>query len=374
MKQTNKTYLIFFISILSIMFYLAFVLFYHYPIGDSWDFRNNLWGPTHLLTHNHNPYQIKLLFPDSNAVWLPPVIGVFFFLGFLSFDIARVLWLLLTIVAFFVACVLILYPLRFPKEFIWFVLLAIFPSTIVNFTMGQFSILSLCLMLLLAKAGNQIPYWIKGLIIALLFSKPQLIIFSAPVFIFHFLRENGVKSTLYQIGWIIIWILISSCPIFITDPRWIYQLIDNLRENTNWLQPNLFSLLVQQYDITPLISIPLLSMGLWYCIRYSIRHNIYDSIILSMAITTLLSPFIWSWDFVLLFPLLVNSYKINHSKLIKLIIMSGYLVITLVFIALKIIGYSSDELFIWVAPSTLVLLLLANTLQNKLYPFSKRFL
>jgi hypothetical protein len=189
----------------------------------------------------------------------------------------------------------------------------------------------------------------------------------------HFLRENGVKATLYQIGWIIIWILISSLPIFITDPNWIYQLIDNLKENTSWLQPNLFSLLVQQYDITPLISIPLLSMGLWYCIRYSIRHNIYDSIILSMAITTLLSPFIWSWDFVLLFPLLVNSYRINHSTVIKLIIKAGYIAITVVFITLKIIGYSSDELFIWVAPSTLVLLLLANTLQNKLYPFSKRF-
>jgi hypothetical protein len=350
------------------------VLFYYFPIGDSWDFRNNLWGPAHLLTHNQNPYQIKLLFPDSNAVWLPPVIGAFFFLGFLSFDVARVLWLLLSFVAFFVACVLILYPIKSPKEFIWLVLLAIFPSTIVNFTMGQFSILSLSLMLLLTKAGNQMPDWIKGLIIALLFSKPQLIIFSVPVFIFHFFKENGVKATVYQIVWIIIWILISSLPLFITSPKWIYQLIDNLKENTNWLQPNLFSLLVQQFDISPLISILLLIMGLWYCIRHSIRHNIYDSIILSMAITTLLSPFIWSWDFVLLFPLLVNSYKKNISKGIKLIILVGYLAITVIFITLKIFGYYSDELFIWVVPSTLILLLLANMLQNKLYSFSNRFL
>ncbi len=366
MKQSAKFFL--FIALLFFFLIGSFFLFINFPIGDSWDFRNNLWGPAYLLTNKQDPYDIKLLFPESNAVWLPPAVGFFFFMGMLPFDIARVIWLILSLIAFFIACLIMIQPVKSPKEFIWFVLIALFPSTIINFTMGQFSIIGLFLLLILSKAYNQIPQWIIGFILVLLLTKPQIIIFSTPVFLFSFMKEKGVKATVNLIVWIIIWMLVSFLPFFIISNKWIFQLVNNLKENGRWLQPNLYSLFVQQLGITPLLSIFVVFIGFWICIEYSTKHNIYDSTILSMAITTIFSPYIWSWDFVFLFPLLINSYKINDSKFIKSIILLGYSAITVIYNILKIIGYNSDELFIWVSPAIITLILLAEVIKKKINP------
>jgi len=367
MKQKNKSSFIIFVFTTFLLYFGMFFLFYYYPIGDSWDFRNNLWGPSYLLLHNQNPYKIKLLFIDSNAVWLPPAVGLFSFLGAFPFETSRVLWLLINLSAFFIVCLLILQPIRSFSEFCWILLLALFPSTIVNFTMGQFSIFSLFVMVFLAKFYNRISPWIIGLFLALLFTKPQLIIFSLPVFIFRLILEKGTVSVLIQIIWIVTGLLICSSPLILGGENWIYQLIENLKGNTRWLQPNPFSFLVQQIGLSPLIGFIFFAIALSFLFYYSYTHNMYDSIILSMAITTLLSPFIWSWDFVLLFPLVISSYKKNNFKIARLIILLGFSSITLFFLVIKISGYNSDDLFIWIPSSILFLLLLAKQIENKFY-------
>lgn len=367
MNQKNKSFLFILVITAFLLYFGMYFLFYYFPIGDSWDFRNNLWGPSYLLLHNQNPYHIKLLFTDSNAVWLPPAIGLFSFLGAFPFETSRVLWLLINLTAFFIVCLLILQPVRSLSELCWILLLALFPSTIVNFTMGQFSIFSLFAMVFLAKFYSQIPPWITGLFLALLFTKPQLIIFCLPVFIFRLMLEKGTVSVLIQIIWIATGLLISSSPLIIGSENWIYQLIENLKGNTRWLQPNPYSFLVQQIGLPPLIGFFFFAIALSFLFYYSYAHNMYDSIILSMAITTLLSPFIWSWDFVLLLPLVISSYKKNNIKIARLIILLGFSAITLFYSVIKISGYNSDDLFIWVPPSILILLLLANQIENKFY-------
>ena len=72
-----------------LLFGLLLVLVCFLPIPFTfWDFRNNLWGPSHLLVTGKSPYAIKQLFPDTNAVWLPQIIGLLFPMGWLPFDFA----------------------------------------------------------------------------------------------------------------------------------------------------------------------------------------------------------------------------------------------------------------------------------------------
>lgn len=371
MKKNSKSLLLIIIFLLFFLLGGLFYFLYRFPVGDGWDFRNNLWSPAYLLIHGQNPYDIKRLFPDSNAIWLPPVIGIFSFLGLFTFDTARTLWLLINMIAFFTACFLIIHPIHSPNEFIWFILLALFPSTIINFTMGQFSIMSLFLMLLLARLHHHLPLWAKGVIIALLLAKPQLIIFSLPVFLYHLTMEKGFKTTLIQTAWIIAGVVVSSLPLFFEGHHWASQLFANLRENSQWLQPNISSLFVQRFGFPPLFSVFLIMIGLGFSLYYSSRHKLYDSISVSLAITPLLSPYIWSWDFVLLFPFLINSYKNAYSKVSRLIILGGYLGIAGLFSAFKMAGLSADELYIWVTPALLILLSLAKVLQNKPTPTTR---
>lgn len=62
----------------------------------NWDFRNNLWGPTHLLLTGRSPYIISQLFTGSNSVWLPTSIGAYLPLGLLPEAQATNLWALIT--------------------------------------------------------------------------------------------------------------------------------------------------------------------------------------------------------------------------------------------------------------------------------------
>ncbi len=62
----------------------------------AWDFRNNLWAPAHLLVGGRSPYLIESLFPGSNAVWMPTVIGAFFPLGWLTESQATALWVVIS--------------------------------------------------------------------------------------------------------------------------------------------------------------------------------------------------------------------------------------------------------------------------------------
>ena len=68
---------------------------------QSWDFQSNLWGPAYLLVHGWSPYDIHHIIPDTNAVWLPMVVGLFAPLGLLSQAAAEKFWFLLTIAALF---------------------------------------------------------------------------------------------------------------------------------------------------------------------------------------------------------------------------------------------------------------------------------
>src|SRR5712692_2292721 len=83
-----------FAAVLLLAFAVGIVAFIKTPLFGSWDFRNNLWGPAYLLVHGQSPYHISTLFENSNALWFPMAIGLFFPFGWLTQSEASNLWLL----------------------------------------------------------------------------------------------------------------------------------------------------------------------------------------------------------------------------------------------------------------------------------------
>lgn len=343
---------------------IFFLLLYRFPLGNCWDFQNNLWGPAYLLLNNQNPYDINILFPHSNAIWFPPAILSFLFLGLFPFKTACTLWLLLNLVAFIFTGLIMTSLKKSYGGLMWIVLLAVFPSTISNFTLGQFSILSLLLMLWIARKYPSLPIWVSGIVISILCTKPQLISLAFPVFLFKIFQEKGIKAALHHLAWILSGILFSAVTLFFFSPGWFSQLIENLQDNPMWSQPNLNSLMLQRSFHSPLIPLILIMIGIGLSWWYSSKHDMYNSIILSMALTPIFSPYIWSWDFVLVYPLLITSYLNSPKKAGKIGILSGYILITTLYISLMASGYTSDEFYYWVVP-----LLLLVIIMNKLYNF-----
>lgn len=101
-------------------------------------------------------------------------------------------------------------------------------------------------------------------------------------------------------AWAVFWLLLLSLPLFIASPLWPLDLLDNLRVNHEWLQPALFSVLRVRFGAAGLALWCVLFVA---CIWLALRTK---SLPLALALTTLCAPYLWSWDFVLLLPLMLE--------------------------------------------------------------------
>jgi hypothetical protein len=87
-------------------------------------------------------------------------------------------------------------------------------------------------------------------------------------------------------------------------------------------------------------------MGLIVFISFRLPQK--QALYWNLAITTVVSPYIWSWDFVLIFPLLITTFVNHESRWRKVFIGGGYLVCLILSIALKLAGKVSDENTWWI--------------------------
>jgi hypothetical protein len=82
----------------------------------------------------------------------------------------------------------------------------------------------------------------------------------------------------------------------------------------------------------------------------------------SLALTTLITPYVWSWDFVLLIPLLVIYLFRKLPGYAKILLYFAIMSCWGVFAFLKFYGYTSDELYWWVPWYLVGLILLVSSL------------
>ena len=320
-----KRYSVYFI-ILSLL--TIFCLIWHFLDAlsfRSWDFRSNLWGPAYLLIHQYSPYRIEFLFPKQGALWLPMAIGVFFPIGWLSEADATRLWLILNIVEI-VAIVIFSLEWRKIQPLLLGSMLALvflFPPTIAHLWLGQFSVTAifsmwLALWLLKTQHENSASFFL-----ALAFSKPQLTILFALGLIIYYASNWGLKRACIFGIKVLAWAAVMTIPLFIGYPGWLADLLVNFRSNPNWATPSLYNQMQTAWG-----NIGLMAWGVLAIIILAINFILWkrlettEAAVWCFALTPLVSTYIWSWDFVILLPLLAFSARVLQFQT-KIVFTSG---------------------------------------------------
>lgn len=331
----------------------------------GWDFRNNLWAPSYLLLQGKSPYNLKVLFDLGRAVWLPMVIGAFFPLGFLPLQQASNLWLAVNSLG---VIFLIWLSSGFRRPPILKLTIAtiasfIFFPLISHLRLGQFSIGITLLFLVVVIWNDKLPAILSALLLAIALSKPQLAIFVLPGFLFSSYQKNGARDTLQGIGLLLACILILMIPLFVVQPDWYIDFINTFQENPAWKHP---STLVVLTDLTK-------SFGLYIWMGFALIMFIINiriwavqfnrtAVLWSLALTPLVTPYVWSWDFVMILPLFVAMLFQVKSRAFWILVF-GYLLCWLLMLRTALGSEVSDDLYwyvSWIMVGTIVCTTLAD--------------
>ncbi len=334
----------------------------------SWDFRNNLWGPARLLVQGQSPYRLELLFERGNPVWLHPAIGAFFPLGWISFPIAANLWLIANLA---ILIAIIMLAARRKISLLLFavvtLMVILFPPTITHIQLGQYSLFAMLLFMAAAIFSRTLPIPAIALMIAISLAKPQLGVLVIPGILISIYRHRGASAALTLAALIALSIFILSIPLFIAEPQWAADFLAAIGKNPSYLQPSSFSLLPHQFGdfgfflwlIFGLI-VFVINIALW--VRYPPERAIFWS----LALTPLVTPYIWSWDFVLVLPLFVDSLIKARYRRTRLFLVGGYLLFWLSSVALATSGDIGNDQFWWIPYILWALILVGMRLEDRL--------
>lgn len=270
------------------------------------DFYNNLWAPVHLLVRGGSPYDTTPLRPELPALWMPASVGFYSFLGFFDFETAQEIWFLMNS-----AGLAVLLYLSMPRSRSILFLLAgvlfvyFFPPTINHFALRQISILSALSLLLAARFSERT--WLSAIFLALGMAKPQigfLVLFGLCI---HQFRLGGFPR-LFRYGLqTMLAVLILSLPLFLAEPNWMPDWIASLRaNNVEWTHPSILFPLrrwLGNWNYLPWGG--LVAGSFWLAAWLWIKFPPHLAAIWSLGLTVVVTPYVWSWDFVLLLPAFV---------------------------------------------------------------------
>lgn len=319
----------------------------------GWDFRNNLWAPAYLTTHHQSAYDIQLLFKDSNAIWFPQVIGVFFFLGFFPQYPASNLWAVFNIA---LLLALVWYSVRQSGKKVKPLKLGfltacifLFPPTIRHFVLGQVDIFIMMAFVAAVYAIERQRLALAGFLLALALTKPQHSIVVLPlVFVYLFFIQKSPRDSVKLFLAICFFALLQTAPLWFGDPLWTRDFLSNLQRNPPWAQPGIFILLQNRFGTSGLILWFLLyTIILAANLRIWFKNKPEKAILWSLASTAIISPYLWSWDFVLFLPLFADTALRLSSLPGKLTLFLFYVACFYgAVVALKG-GTASDEVLWW---------------------------
>jgi hypothetical protein len=326
------------------------------------DFYNNLWGPVSLLVHGRSPYDTESLHPVLPALWFPMGLGFFFPFGWLSEEFASRVWFVFNIIEI---CVVVYIAqgkyLSLYNTVACALLCFFFPFVLNHYNLGQFAITITLSLMLAAYFLEKKRSWLAAGFLALALTKPQLgmiAIFGLSVFYFQRNRfwgviSFGLKTFLAS--------LLMCLPLFMAFPAWIYDWITSMQQNNIWLQPSLFSILIQSlgnWGAVIWMTIVILILGVSY--QVWINCSPLVAMMWSLGLTTIATPYLWSWDFVLLLPIWVYIFSTVDwkRKAFLLILYSiGWYGMALV----QVRESSDNHLFWWVPPLLLTGMVLVST-------------
>jgi hypothetical protein len=180
-------------------------------------------------------------------------------------------------------------------------------------------------------------------------SKPQLAILIVPGYFIIYLKENGINQALQLVFYSILTIGITSLPLFFFYPQWVADFISNIMENPAWMHPSSLFILRTTFNeignaLWWLLFIVISGVNLWLWVRLPKR----EAAIWSLALTTIITPYVWSWDFVLLIPLFTSYLYQKMPRHSTWLLYIAFISCWSMIAYLKLTGQTSEELYWWV--------------------------
>ncbi len=339
-------------SILVLALIAAFVAYIFWKLMlPRKDFYNELWGPAYLLVRGHSPYNTASLNPNLPAAWLPMSIGFFFSLGWLPETPALQVWYVFNILEI---CAIVYFVqdenVNLFNTIASALLCFFFPLTLNHINLGQFSITAvLCWVLALhyyERRNNSVN--LSALLIALALSKPHLGMLPMLGLSYSQYARSGIRIALALWARILAMCAILCIPLFIAYPNWIPDMLISMGKNPPWSYPSLY-ILFQRFLGKPGLFLWVLTTLIIVAINFGIWKKLpaKNALYWSLALAPLATPYIGSWDFVVLFPLLISAY-INADWKRKIFIWVAYISAWGLMARIQMMVPSHNHYFWWV--------------------------
>jgi hypothetical protein len=264
----------------------------------------------------NSPYDTASLDPNLPSAWLPMSIGFFAPIGWLEERAALYSWFVFNLIEISLIVMIAQHEFRLLYLSIITALFSFaFPPTIYHLLLGQFSITTtLCTIAAIPLIVNQ-KHWTGAFLLALGLTKPHLMTVTMLGLSAWYFQNHGLKSILHFWTRTFIAALTLCVPLFIAYPNWIPDALVSIRSNAPWAFPTLLEVLrrnlgswgVGLWGIV-LITVIMLALLLWKRIEPTAATY------WSLGLALLISPYLGSWDFVTLLPILIYTFMHSNWK------------------------------------------------------------
>jgi len=313
------------------------------------DFYNELWAPAYQLVHGQSPYDTAGLDPNLPAAWFPMSIGLFFPLGWLSEESSLKFWYFFNILE---VCLVVYIAQEKNRSLYNTAVLALlcffFPLTLNHINLGQFSITVTLCWILAAYFMEEDQRWLSAICVAVALSKPHLGYLLMLGFSYRDYLRGGVREM--RTSWVRIFTmcLILCIPLFVAYPNWIPDAIVSMGKNPPWSYPSLYILFERFFHVWGYILwgfTTLTVIGVNFLLWKKLPTK--DAAYWSLALAPIVTPYIGSWDFVVLFPLLISTY-VNGGWRQKAFLLIVYFIAWFGMARVQMLAVSHNHYFWWV--------------------------
>jgi len=189
----------------------------------------------------------------------------------------------------------------------------------------------------------------SGFLFTIALVKPQLCVMVLPSAVYFLLLRRGWRDVIKLFLMICIFAFTLTIPLWISNPKWTSDFLTNLKVNPQWLQPALISLLYTKFGKLGLIEwFFLFTATLIISLRLWTKNDPKQAVLWSMALTTIVGPYVWSWDFILLLPLIIDTAIRLTNTLARFTLFIFYAFCFVLSVILLQIPGSSDRILWWI--------------------------